>query len=605
VGPSVSISSDKEIPGILKSIFDKFRSFCDGLLMQSQKRYLQPTDMLSGDTHIGGSPNTGVSVLKHLVRIQCGKSCYVELDSIMSRIRIVTEKMEYVGPLRNYQDLSGRGSLLEYNQTALTYEEGTLGVFDDNDTRSPVFRKKEVAGDVTSGWQTAISLPDINTGKSDDVYSSKVRYDGAVTMASAKGFEIKKTLNIVSPYQKVEPQGFGTVLKEVEEFPEFSNNYTNTDEDYHDNKSLNIQEDAVNSLGEEYPRVDANPDTWGKTSDTHTNRVKSALNTTTKLSLLGNSQQYPLPDTITLTDPHTGQSYTYFKSESGIRQDPDGSLVFYDGYGSEIRMTRGNIIVSPAADIVMRPGRDFHTMAGRHIAMVAQQDNIVHSSTKNVYIKGNHDVSILSGVDKTGKTIIDDRGDGVLVRSLSKASMASPDVFIGNIPTKMPSSFSGVSQGKGKVVVGGGATTLITGTAIALDGESSDIIARKKGSNAVSWISIDSQRTVTLSKDNYISGDTHVGQISGTLTAAVGNTVLSARNQSETSTIYITSTVESMHTIKCPQLWATQIMGVRVYAANADADSGIKARVVDPKLPKDIPTITQTSSIDAHFGGAW
>lgn len=29
-----------------------------------------------------------------------------------------------------------------------------------------------------------------------------------------------------------------------------------------------------------------------------------------------------------------------------------------DGYGSEIQMIRGNIIISPALDLILRPGRN-------------------------------------------------------------------------------------------------------------------------------------------------------------------------------------------------------------------------------------------------------
>lgn len=604
ITPDNTVAPAAKLEPILKKVFDTIRSMCGSLYINVKKKFVQPNDILCGDTSIISSPGNGISVLKHLTRIHCGKGCYVELDSILSRLRIVTEKLEYIGPLRYYQDLSGRGSLLEYNQTALTYEEGTLGISDDSE-KLPVFRKKDVSGDITSGWQTSISVPDISAGRSDDVFSSKVRYDGSATMASAKGFEIKKTLDIVSPYQKVETEGLGTIIKEVEDFPDLPNNYTKGDDALLRDKSLRMKQDAETAVKSEYPRVLANPDTWGLSSENRSETVKSAVENERKLPLLNNTQQYDLPDTVTLKDPHTGKEYTYFKSESGFRQDPDGSLVLYDGYGSEIRMTRGNIIISPAGDIMLRPGRDLHTMAGRHIAMVAQQDNIIHSSNRDVYVKGNRNINMLSGINKSGKIIIDDRGDGVLVRSMSKTSMVSPDVFVGNTSSDISSLSSGYSKGSGKVVIGGGDNTLVTGTVIALTGESIDSIALKQGSKHISWVSMDTSRIITISSNNYISGETNIGHISGVLHASVGNAIISAGNQSKNSTLCIQANVDACYGINCRQLWAEQVIGVRMYAGNAHRDSGIKSQVRTPDISSDTPTMTQTNQIFAMHGGAW
>lgn len=602
--PINSVAPSANILSVLSKVFDNICSIGESMYLSIRKRFTQPNDLLCGDTNISSTPGNGISILKHMTRIQCGKGCFIELDSILSRIRIVTERLEYVGPLRYYQDMSGRGSILEYNQTAVSYEEGTLGLFDESG-RKPVFRKKESAGDITSGWQTSVSIPELSSGKSDDVYSNKVRYDGSVYMESAKGFEIKKTLNIISPYQKADPEGFGSIVREVEEFPELSNNYGSNDGEYQTNKSLSMSSEYLDRINSEFPRVGANADTWGLSYDNHTDKVKEALSSTTELNPIKDDQQYPLPDTITLKDPHTGKSYTYFKSESGFRQDPDGSLVFYDGYGSEIRMTRGNIIISSAADVILRPGRDMHSMAGRHTAIVTQGDAVVHSSTADVYIKGNRNVSVLSGVDKEGKTIIDDRGAGVLVRSLSNASLAAHDVFVGNIPEDTTNTGLGASKGSGKVVIGGGDNTLITGTSIAVSGESIDAIALSGSNNKTSWLSIDTDRMIAISDKNYISGETYLGHISGVMTASIGNKVISAGNQSRRSHLYIQANVDACYGINCRQVWAEQLIGVRVYAGNADRSSGIKSAVKSPTINSTPPVVTHNGYISVMYSGAW
>lgn len=602
-GPTNSMVSVSKFQDMLSNVFNKLRAcLCGSLKMLSKKRYTHPTDMLCGDTNIGGSPGNNISVLKHITKIQCGKKCFVELDSVLSRIRIVTESMEYIGPLKHHHDMSGKGSLMEYNQTAISREEGTLGLFDDSGRR-PVFRKKEASGDITSGWQTSVSVPDIDTGASDDVYSSKVRYDGEMSVISAKGFEIKKSLNIVTAYQKRDQHSLGDTYREADEFPNIVNNETRSQENIRANRSLTIDEDNNARNESEFPRVISNPDGWGLSSDLRTDAVAEAVSESRTLPNIGSSQQYDLPGTIEIKDPHTGQTYTYFKSESGFRQDPDGSITLYDGYGSEIRMTRGNIIISAAADVIVRPGRDFHTMAGGHLAMVAQDDVILHSSNKNAYIKGNKNVSILSGIDEEGKTIIDDRGSGVLVRSKSKASLVANDVFVGSIPPDPEAITAGATKGTGTVTIGGGDTTVVTGNKISVYGEYIDAIAHKE--KDVSWVSIDTNRIVGISENLYVTGEMYIGHIAGTLSTTVGNQTLRAGNQNKKSQLHVQAPMDACYGVSCRQLWAEQVLGVRVYAGNAHDESGIRAIVKKPTINSKAPIMTQAYTISARCVGPW
>lgn len=116
-------------------------------------------------------------------------------------------------------------------------------------------------------------------------------------------------------------------------------------------------------------------------------------------------QQYDLPRSIELTDPDTGLKHTYFASTSFISQEPSGDIIIADGYGSEIRMSRGNIYISPALDCFVRPGRDMSVMAGRHQSYDAQQTTSIHSvqsisigSVKNVNICGGYASDSKDGV---------------------------------------------------------------------------------------------------------------------------------------------------------------------------------------------------------------
>ena len=596
VAPSSGVSD------LLTKIFDKLRGICGSLYSNVPKSFVQPEDLLSGDINLTSAPYTGVSSLKRLVRIQCGKRCFIELDSLLSRIRIVTEKTEYIGPLKHYQDMSGRGSLLEYNQTALTYTEGTNGIAPGSGGK-PAFRKKDIAGDVTTGWQTVVSIPEIATGKSDDVYSSKVRYDGLASVSSAKGFEIKKTLDIVSPYPISDPSGLDSITKEVSDFPELDNNYDKKDAESLMDRTLSVHSGAAKDSNE-FPRVAINPDIWEISSNNRTKAVDSAVKEDHSISPIGNRQYYDLPDTIDIKDPHTGKVYKYFKSVSGMRYESDGSIVLYDGYGSEIRMTRGNIIISPASDLIMRPGRDIHTMAGRHTAIVSQKNVILHSSTQDVYIKGNKDVSFLSGINQEGRFMVDDRGEtGVLIRSKSNASLAAKDVFVGSIPTSSSNNYIGTTPGSGTVTIGGGAKTLVTGDVLTMYGKTTDIIC--KHNEDVSWLSIDPSRVITISEKINLSGWVDIGHNTGTLTATIGSTPIGAGNQTSSPHLSVRANAEFGYGINCKQLWAEQAVATRMVASNADRRSGIKGNVSAPTIDVKPPTISQAVSPEFPYSGPW
>lgn len=604
--PASSVAPLSNISGILDTITAKLKLMCGKLNINAPKAFNTPSDMLSGDMSAFSSPGVGISVLKHLARIQCGKGCFIELDSILSRIRVVTPNMEYVGPLKHFHDMSGKGSLLEYNRTAVSFKEGTRGSSEEDKDLRSMFRKTDVSGDMTSGWQTSVSIPSSMDNKFDDVYSSKVRYDGEATIVSAKGFEIRKSLDIDTPYQIVDEGDVETYIAEVEEFPELPNNYKKEDKDALMLRTNSRVKEDESRRESEFPRVAANADTWSLSGNNRTQAMSDAVNDERNRTLdpIGDAQYYDLPDTINIKDPHTGKIYTYFKSTSGFRQDPDGSLVLYDGYGSEIRMVRGNIIISSAVDTIVRPGRDIHTMAGRHTAFVSQKDITVHSSTSDVFIKGDHDVNVLAGLKDGGGILLDDRGDrGILIRAKTNASVAGKDVFVGCLPEKYPTTLVGASESEGTVTIGGGRSTHIKGRSISMYGESIDTIAHKDKN--ISWLSVDSERIANVSEYIRMSGEVYVGQMAGTLNATVGNANITVGNRSKASVLKVATAIEVANGITCRQLWADQVIAVRAGIGNAHSESGVKASVRSPGVKVNIATIGQTTDIYAVYGGPW
>lgn len=148
--------------------------------------------------------------------------------------------------------------------------------------------------------------------------------------------------------------------------------------------------------------------------------------------------QYAPPKFLSLTDPVTGQTHLYFDSTSFISQEPDGSILLRDGYGSEIRMSQGNIYISPALDLQLRPGRDMWGLIPRHMALDTQGYAIINSN-RSVYLRAVGDMQLAAAADENGhgKLTIEcndktgSKDSGLILHSLGNAAFTGHDMYIG------------------------------------------------------------------------------------------------------------------------------------------------------------------------------
>lgn len=186
--------------------------------------------------------------------------------------------------------------------------------------------------------------------------------------------------------------------------------------------------------------------------------------------------EYGLPDTLTLTDPVTGEEKTYYASMSFISQEPDGSICLCDGYGSEIRMSRGNIYISPALDCLVRPGRDMSVMAGRHQAYNSQQTCTINSTT-SMYIRAVKDMLIAGATGKKGKLVLEcdneahNSSSGMVVKSKSDMSVtAARNIYMGiNKAQNMTEGGVAGGAGGGIILDALNGMTYIKGTNVTVD----------------------------------------------------------------------------------------------------------------------------------------
>lgn len=82
---------------------------------------------------------------------------------------------------------------------------------------------------------------------------------------------------------------------------------------------------------------------------------------------------------------------------SGLYFEDDGSVVIRDAWGSEILMRGGSIIINASAQIEVRSGKSTVVMAGHDAIVKARQSVDLSATNKDVRIKGQENVQVVSG----------------------------------------------------------------------------------------------------------------------------------------------------------------------------------------------------------------
>lgn len=135
-----------------------------------------------------------------------------------------------------------------------------------------------------------------------------------------------------------------------------------------------------------------------------------------------------------LPDPITDKETLVSKLESYIHLSPTGAVIISDGTGSEIRMEGGHIILSPAVDLRLQPGRDMSAtvprfasvFSGKRLDLASDTDEVTIHADKNVTVSAEELVTIESR-DRTpvssGDPTKRGQGGGVLIRSASDTTI--------------------------------------------------------------------------------------------------------------------------------------------------------------------------------------
>lgn len=401
------------------------------------------------------------------------------------------------------QDLEG---VIYFSKQAVTALEG-LGVTSgipfepDSETglwktraekQQGIFRHEAYEGLIVDGSWDCFSMPEPLEDKPRSrteaskppfgIGSIERTYDGRTSVRSAADIDISRSIYTQIP-RELMPEDDEKTFPEPAEAVSWQDDQKLSPEDYPDAAAIRPNEEYEhNSSKFDRARMRARTNNWKLHSIQDFNTTygieedSSYLN---KLPYLDGEQAYALPQAIELTDPATGGKRTYYASESHIRQLPDGSISISDGYGSEIRFTRGRILISPASDLELRSGRDTLMMAARHATINAGKDLYAQAANGSVQMKAENNFKILGGNSGRGSVMVEgrgtepygdtDKGQGVIIKSHKGAAFTGQDVYVG-VYDDTDTSPGGLSRSRsGSVMIDacGGVLSMLGGTGYA------------------------------------------------------------------------------------------------------------------------------------------
>lgn len=435
-----------------------------------------PNDVFAGDMYEYGPLHTFLTVCASKAAVGASPMAMVEAFAFHDKVRITARSLED----RSMTVESGR----EIDEDAVNYyerraiseseglgavgegapapmqeaeDDGSIELAEADAGQLGVFRHTALAGKIADGEYEALVRPveegAIHTSEEPEtvpVGMVRVRktYDGRHETRAAGGIDHVKSLFIPVPEQtKPHDAEAFDAIPEAEEayerrsavdlggaFSPFSAveeaNEVDEDEAKNRNSIVRARSDHWRSmtreqLAEQYPDLE----------------VEDAPR---KLDLMDSDASfYEEPPSVEIEDPVTLLQRKVYALESIIRQQPDGTVVISDGHGSEIRMFRGRISISPAADLELRPGRDCIELVPRRKVVNAGEEVQIVSNEGKVRVKAETDVDVLAGnsgnlgrilLETRTPELTDTEKTGIHIKTQATLFMTGHDVYMGLNP---------------------------------------------------------------------------------------------------------------------------------------------------------------------------
>lgn len=115
------------------------------------------------------------------------------------------------------------------------------------------------------------------------------------------------------------------------------------------------------------------------------------------------------PPSVQYNVDHRYGKVPFYFNDSAIDLLDDGSVIITDGWGSQLVMSGGNVDITCAGDINLRPGRNLNVWAGRDITARARNSADVSCTNGDLRLKADKNVQVLAGNSGTGGVLIESK----------------------------------------------------------------------------------------------------------------------------------------------------------------------------------------------------
>jgi hypothetical protein len=323
-----------------------------------------------------------------------------------------------------------------------------------NPSAIPLYRFQSVEGEALHGSEDlVVSFPqdtEVHDSGTEPPILARERTDlgGAISKASSQGILMAKTPLIPGIHQlgygeqSAKSPDSGTFY-DLREPYEAGDEGEETTEEKDASPEEKVDDAALNKLietllSEDYKALlKEKLAAKGLKLSTIDSSIYGKMEEPDEISGITTEAAYPLPKTLTLVDPATGNEQLYYASASFISQESDGSILICDGYGSEIRMSRGNIYIASALDTFIRPGRDLSAMVPRHQSFNSQGSCTINSSDA-MFVRAVNSLKIAGATGGTGVVTLESKSTqavdvpgGLVIKSNSNLSVTGKDLYIG------------------------------------------------------------------------------------------------------------------------------------------------------------------------------
>lgn len=500
-------------------------------------------DTYPGDLVIGDKYGPSAFFGRAQITIKGSGLAYAEFSGLDNSITVVAQRTQF----DSFSQLIQHSTDISRQLTASGAKQG-LGVLQTNSSKpvennpgqgntpavdysaqsgDPIYRTQEFKGGLVSGQFSSMLSPLQDQQYQDadiPILATKhTAYDGQTETVSARSIRLIKTPDIYAPQQISDQTAAQLSQQQVSKFqvPEF----ISTD------KAL--QMDALlQGSGTQY--ILRNQLTDQQILKLYSNNVQClAQPLTARVSDWNSSgqssQQQLAPCQYTqITDTFTGKQKRVYKCTSFISQEEDGSILIKDGWGSQIRMTGGNIYISSALDTFIRPGRDCIGLIPRRMQLDANGAAVI-ASKKSVKVAAQGSLYLSSAVGgQDGYTVLQNRSKtssaGMVIRSNGNLSLtSSKDMFIGINDKTTTNAGDTATRGSGSVCIDG--STLLLNADNYMKATSGSIGLYGYSGSTGSGIVVTPSTASVLAQAFYVDvGSTFVGMLGGESSVTISNT---------------------------------------------------------------------------------